>query len=149
MNKVKKITTDELKITLREVGVKAKRNMINGSYLVSSSLTNDIKSRLARYKSNTGISGTWALANAVTSFKPVKTDVKMFMTPTEIKSTVGFFERPKPDKVFGNRANIKFTSFTAEPSVYTKLNELSEYYGISRAALIRKVLDNYLTTQGY
>lgn len=139
-----KLTTDKLKTMLREAGVKTKKTMVNGNYVVSTALTPILAKKLEVARNTMGIPKCLVVARAIQTFKPVKVDVAMFMDVTEVKSTAGFFGKSKVDKVFGSRANIKFAGYTLEPAVYNKLNDLTEYYGISRAAVMRMVLEEFL-----
>jgi len=146
---MKKVTVDDLKVLLRETGVKRKRSMYGNRHIVSLILTKELVKRLDDSFKKLNKSRINIFNEAISKFNPIKTEIKMFMTPEEIKSTVGFFNLSKPDKIFNSRKDIVFSSTLVTPDNYDKIKQLQEYYGLTRAATMRIVLDSYLNSKGF
>lgn len=137
---MKRITMDQLKIQLREQGIKVRPSYDHGWMItVSSALKQDQVNFIRVFSNANGISKTGMLNRLVLNYKPVTRDIKTVMSNTAGKSMAGYLDK-QVGKVFGTRKNIKFTSFCLEKHNASKLNELSEYYGISRSAMIRQIV---------
>lgn len=142
---MKTISMEKLKVMLRETGVKVKPSYDYGnSILVSSALKDSQKKWLASKCKELGVSRTHVINRLVLNFKPVVKDVKLNLKYEEAQSTAGYIGK-RVGKVFGSRKYVKFTSFNVEKVHFNKLNELSNYYGISRSAVIRFIIDQEMS----
>ena len=138
---MKYTSVDNIKVLLREAGVKVRPRYDYGDTItVSSALKQAQKDYLYTKHRQLGVSRSHIVNRLILGFKPVKMDVRMTLGYDAAKSTAGYLDK-NIRKVFGSRDNIKFTAFSVDKANYHKLNELAEYYGISRSAVIRLILD--------
>jgi len=138
---MKYTSVDNMKVILREAGVKVRPKYDYGEFIIVSSALKQVqKDYLYTKHRQLGVSRGHVLNRMILGFKPVKSELKMTLDYDAAKSTAGYLDR-NIRKVFGSRDDIKFTAFTVDKHNYHKLNELAEYYQISRSAVIRLIID--------
>lgn len=138
---MKRISMDKLKVILRDQGIKVKPSYDKGSTILCSSALKQTQVDWIGVKSrSTGTFKSSIINRLIHNFQPVQKDVNAVLKYDEGRSMAGFLNR-RVGKEFGSRKYIKFTSFQIDKHNYRKLNELAEYYSISRSAVIRGIVE--------
>lgn len=140
----KTITMSELKVMLRETGVRVKPSYDYGhSRTIALPLKQEQIDFLNKQKKIHGFKSTF-VNQAIKRFNPFKIDIRLNLKTEEAKSTAGFLDK-KIGKTFGTRDKIKFTSVSMDKEMFNKIEEMAKYYSISKSAMIRLILDTEMS----